>query len=73
MNVVIAKGTPHKVVVKAMEELQKVANGVIRPKVLWCRREKVQVLKVGYSHRAVCVDGGKWNVISHETYNKRYL
>lgn len=73
MRVELAKGIPAKVATKALEELAKVASGDIRPKVLWCRREKIEVLRVGYAYRAVCVDGGCWMVISHERYSKRFL
>lgn len=74
MRITLPKGCPQKIAAKVTIELSKYANGEIRPKQLWCRRDKVEVINIGYAYRAVCVnDSGIWDVVSHETYNKKYL
>lgn len=74
MRIILPKGCPQKIAAKVTAELGKYANGEIRPKQLWCRRDDVKVINIGYSYRAVCVNNSDtWEVVSHELYNKKYL
>ncbi|MGL4843852.1 MAG: hypothetical protein ACRC2Y_04435 [Aeromonas veronii] len=69
MRVELCKGIPHQIACKAMELITMAEAGEIRPKALWCNRDNVRVLEIGYRYRALELSG-KWVVVTHEKYNK---
>ncbi|MGL4763835.1 MAG: hypothetical protein ACRC2N_02155 [Aeromonas sp.] len=70
MRIELPKGCPSNVATRALEMIQQVEAGEIRPKRLWCHRQRLAVVEIGYRYRAIKLLSGRWSVVSHECYNK---
>lgn len=71
MKIIFPKKFPQDIAKKALNELAKVEAGLVRPRKLWCTAVEVKVVDIGLRYRAWSDKEGVWEVMSHESYNKK--